>query len=96
MSTEEILQRLRDRQQEIARDYDARIVGIFGSYARGEQRADSDLDMLVEFNRRATYFTVFDLEEFLGELLCCKVEICPEGSLRKEVASSVSRDLIRL
>jgi len=96
MSTEEILQRLRARQGEIARDYRARVVGIYGSYARGEQQDRSDLDMLVAFDRGATYLTLFALEDFLQELLQCKVDICTTNGLRKEIAPSVERDLVAL
>ena len=44
-------------------------LGVFGSYVRGEQKADSDLDVLVEFNERLGFFKFLELEEFLQEQL---------------------------
>ncbi len=48
---------LKNLEDEIRKEYKAEIIGIFGSYARGEQRKSSDVDILVRFFERATLFT---------------------------------------
>ena len=48
---EEIREVIRAHQDELHRRYKARVVGVFGSYVRGEQREDSDLDLLAEFDK---------------------------------------------
>ncbi|MCZ7381312.1 MAG: nucleotidyltransferase domain-containing protein [Candidatus Methanoperedens sp.] len=49
MNKTKILKILADLRSEIKHKYKARIKGIFGSYARGEQKRTSDIDILVDF-----------------------------------------------
>lgn len=49
MTKDEILRTLEFLKEEIRQKYKAEIKGIFGSYSRGEQKKDSDLDVLVDF-----------------------------------------------
>lgn len=52
--------------QEVARmRYRAEIVGVFGSYARGEARSRSDVDVLVHFLEGASLFDLVGLADFL-------------------------------
>jgi len=63
---EEILQVIRRNQAQI-RGLGARRIGLFGSFVRGEQRADSDVDLLVEFERGQRTFDHFIQLSFLLE-----------------------------
>ena len=69
---------------------------LFGSYSRGEETVDSDIDLLVSFDSTARISLMklsgmsLDLEELLGR----KVDIVPEGSLRTYAEASVNRDKI--
>ena len=69
---EEIKEKLRDLSEEIQKQYRAEIVGIFGSYVRGEQKRKSDLDVLVKFHDGATLFDFVGLAIFLEEKLGIK------------------------
>lgn len=60
---EEILEALRARLPELGQRYHVTGLGVFGSYARGEQGRKSDLDILVEFSEAPTFFQFLDLEE---------------------------------
>ena len=54
-------------------------IGVFGSFARGEQTIDSDVDILVEFKEnQETFDNYMDLKFYLEDLFKC--EIC-KGSL---------------
>lgn len=66
MTPKEILHKLEENRKTI-RGFGVRRLGIFGSYARGEQIGTSDLDFLVEFDR-ATFDNYFDLKFFLEGL----------------------------
>ena len=48
---------------------------LFGSVSRGEERPDSDLDLLVEFSQDWTYFELFDLAEELERLCGRRVDV---------------------
>ena len=52
--------------------YKVKELGVFGSYLRGEQRQDSDLDLLVDFEKEISLWDVMELEEFLSERLGVK------------------------
>ena len=68
---------------------------LFGSYARGEEREDSDVDILVEFDRSLpigllAYVRMHrELEEKLGR----KVDLVEEGTLRPAVQRTANRDM---
>lgn len=60
-----IRQKIRKLSPKIRKDYKAEAIGIFGSYARGEQRKGSDLDVPVRFHKGATLFDFVELADFL-------------------------------
>ncbi len=64
-SVEEIEEILKSFKNDIKRNYKAEVVGIFGSFARGEQKSDSDVDILVKFYKDATLFDYMRLSMFL-------------------------------
>ncbi len=71
-----------EREQDILKSLGVKQLGLFGSFARGEQRADSDVDFLVEFEPDQKSFDNFmRLAFFLEELLKRKVELVTPESL---------------
>jgi len=69
---EEIIKRLNGLNKEIRKQYKAEVIGIFGSYVRGEQKKKRDLDVLVKFYEGATLFDLVGLTIFLEEKLGIK------------------------
>ena len=94
MSTEDLLMKLKELKPIIAARYRAKEVGLFGSFARGEQNASSDIDVLVEFEEGADLFDLIGLTDYLEELLQRKVDIVPKRALRAELRESVLREVI--
>ena len=92
----EIQNTIAAEKDEIRRRYRAEIKGIFGSYARGDFHADSDLDLLVDFNEGANLFDLVGLQQFLEEKLGCKVDLVSCRSLRKELRTSILNEMISL
>ena len=68
----EIPETLSSLKAEARERFKAEIKGIFGSYARGEQREGSDLDVLVEFSEGANLLHLTGLADFLEEKLHLK------------------------
>ena len=65
----------------------ARRLGVFGSFARGEARADSDVDVYVEFDEgKRTYDNFFALHELLENLLGRRVDLVTDKSLTETKA----------
>lgn len=69
---------------------------LFGSFARGEQRADSDVDLLVEFDKSAKVGLLKHATIQLGleDVLCRQVDLVPSNALYPEVREYVDRDKI--
>ncbi len=68
-------------------------IGIFGSYARGENKAGSDMDILVKFKSRLTLLDLVGLEMALSEKLGVKVDLVTEGALSKFFRDDVLREV---
>ena len=65
----------------------ARRIGVFGSFARGEARGDSDVDVYVEFDEaKRTYDNFFALHELLESLLGRRVDLVTDKSLTETKA----------
>jgi len=93
-SSAEISATLGSLKVEARQRFKAEIRGIFGSYVRGEQKAGSDLDVLVEFDEGANLLDLVGLSIFLEEKLHLKVDVVAESSLRKEIKDIVLREKI--
>ena len=69
---------------------------LFGSVARGEASADSDVDLLVSFRETPTFSGYMKLRIFLEDLLGARVDLITESGLREGVRPFVERDAIRV
>ena len=96
MKLADIQKTLAESKDEIRREYKAEIQGIFGSYARGDFHADSDLDLLVDFDAGAGLFKAIGLQHFLEDKFGCKVDVVTRRALREEMRDSVYRDMVRV
>ncbi|MDP3698389.1 MAG: nucleotidyltransferase family protein [Nanoarchaeota archaeon] len=70
--------------------------GIFGSYARGEAKKRSDVDMLIQFKGRKSYFDLVGLEQELGERLGKKVDLLTYKSVNLLLKKSIFEDEVRI
>jgi hypothetical protein len=81
----------RDRLDEFA----VKALFLFGSVARGEATPESDVDLLVEFDRPVGLFTLLKLQSYLEELLGCSVDLGTPNSLRPHLRETVLKEAIR-
>lgn len=71
-------------------------LAVFGSVARDEAQPASDLDLLVEFDGPTTFDRYMDAKIFIEDLLNCPVDLVTRKGVRRELASSVEREAIRV
>jgi predicted nucleotidyltransferase len=72
-------------------------VGIFGSFARGDNKKGSDIDILVEFKEAPSLLTLIKLENDLSEILGVNVDLVTTGALKnKRIKKSIKKDLINI
>ena len=89
----ELFQRLRERQADLGRLGVARL-GVFGSFARGEQTADSDVDLLVDFAPGQKSFDHFmALVDLLEETLQRRVELVTPEALSPHLGPHILREV---
>ena len=93
-SVGEVEKILKDFKNDIKQNYRAEVVGIFGSFARGEQKSDSDIDILVKFHKDATLFDFMRLSMFLQEKLGIDVDIVPQDAIREELRERIVKEAI--
>jgi len=80
------LARLNNHASEL-RGLGARRIGVFGSFARGEVKPDSDVDIYVEFEpSQRTYDNFFALHELLGRLFQRSVDLVTDQALSETKA----------
>ena len=81
---------LRNLKPMLSEKYEVERIGFFGSYARGEQTNDSDIDILVEF-RRPLGWAFFDLQELLERELQRKVDLVSMKALKEQLRDEILR-----
>jgi predicted nucleotidyltransferase len=81
----------RDRLSEFA----VKALFLFGSVARDEATPESDVDVLVAFDRPVGLFTLLGLKAYLEELLGCSVDVGTPCSLRPHLREAVLKEAIR-
>jgi len=96
LTLERILQTLRRHLPGLRERYGVKSLWVFGSYVRGEQKPNSDLDILVEFDKTPTLFELMDLEEELEDLLKVKVDLVTRNALRGEIGKRILEEGVPL
>lgn len=93
---EEIKQILSERKSWLCETYQITELGIFGSYARGEQTQDSDVDVLIDYEQAPTLFEVVNLRDFLRDLTGLPVDIVTKNGLKPRIRDRVLAEVIYL
>jgi hypothetical protein len=94
VSREAVLATLAKLKTELRDEYGIKELGLFGSFARGEATAESDMDVLVEFARPIGFFKFLELEERLSEALGHKVDLVPKKALKPHIGASILAEVL--
>jgi uncharacterized protein len=80
------------KNREIFKKYRVKKIGLFGSYARGEQDKNSDIDFLIEFEK-PNFDNFMDLSFYLENLFGRKVELITNGNLSPYIQPYVEKEV---
>lgn len=94
MTRDDTLKLLRDHGPEIRERFGVKRLAVFGSTARDEARDDSDVDVMVEFEGKATFKGFMGLKFYLEELLQRNVDLVTNDAIRPRTRPSIERDLV--
>lgn len=94
-STAEIKQNLINCLPLVQSNYQVKRLGIFGSYIRNEQTADSDLDVLVEFEQNARFglLKFCELENYLSDKIGIKVDLVMKDGLKPRIGDRILQEV---
>lgn len=90
----ELIQTLRAHDSDLRERLGVRSLALFGSYVRGEARARSDLDILVEFDRVPSLLKLLEIEQYLTDLLGVKVDLVMKDALKPEIGRRILSELV--
>lgn len=93
---DDIMAQLRALQPDLRRRYPIRDMGIFGSYVRGEQREDSDLDVLVDLGDGLDLLGYAGLQIELSDALGVRVDLVEREALRPRLAPHILAEVVAI
>ncbi len=93
MTKRDILSFLRAHKDEMYEKFGLVKVGLFGSYVRGEQREDSDIDLAVEIESSNKFRSFFGLKAYLENGLQKQVDLGIESSIKPVVHKYITKEI---
>ncbi|HSO84231.1 nucleotidyltransferase family protein [Thiocapsa sp.] len=96
MNRDQSLRLLAEHKADLTRRFGVVDLALFGSTARGDERVDSDIDILVSFDGPSTSQRYFGVQFYLEDLLGRPVDLGTRKALRRELAPYVEREAIRV
>lgn len=85
---------LKNEKEYLREEYKVSRIGVFGSYVRGEETEDSDLDILVDFDEPVSLFDLVEMENYLEDKLGVEVDLVTENSLKPSIRARVNDEVI--
>lgn len=89
MKREEIFEKV----AKILKNQGASKIAIFGSYIRGEEKPESDIDVIVEFSERKSLLEFIKIERELSEVLGIKANLLTERSISPYLIDTIRREM---
>ena len=94
MTKDYILDYLKLHRSELKKNFGVTKIGLFGSYARDEATAQSDIDIAVEIESKNSFRSFFSLLYFLEQGLNSKIDLGIEHSIKPIVKQTILKDII--
>jgi len=95
MTSKAVISRIRKHRTQLTK-LGVKSLSLFGSVARGEEKSDSDVDILVEFEGKATFDRFMDTKFYLEEILGRKVDLVTPQAIKPRMTPYIMQDLIHV
>lgn len=92
---QEIKAILSEQKEGIYKRYGVKIIGIFGSYTRDEQKNTSDVDILIEIDKPIG-LKFYELWDYLEKLLECRVDLVRRSLIREDLKDHILKEAVNL
>ncbi|OIP37954.1 hypothetical protein AUJ95_07460 [Candidatus Desantisbacteria bacterium CG2_30_40_21] len=93
---EEIKKVLKENKTILSNEFKIKEIGLFGSYLRDEAKEDSDIDVLVEFNKTVGLLEFIALENHLSDTLGIKVDLVMKSALKPRIGRHILEEVVYL
>jgi predicted nucleotidyltransferase len=93
---DDVIAQLRRMQPDLRRRYPVRELGVFGSYVRGEQTENSDLDVVVDLGEGIGLFELAGLQQDLSDALGVRVDLVMKGALKRGIGQRILSEAVIL
>jgi predicted nucleotidyltransferase len=93
MKRDQVLEIIAKHREEL-KQLGVKSLFLFGSVARDEANMNSDVDLLVEFNRTVGLFEFIEVKIYLEDILGCSVDLGTEKALKEHLREPVLKDMI--
>jgi len=90
---EDVLKVLKKELPYLKKNYCVSNIGLFGSYSRGEQTENSDIDLLVDFEKSIDFFKLLEMEDYLKEKFGIEVEVVTKPALKDRIKSKILKEV---
>lgn len=84
---------IRKNRKELEEKYGLKEIGVFGSYVRGDQEVNSDIDLLVEVERPMGFVKFIRLESYLSQILHTKVDLVTKKALKPHIGRRILQEV---
>jgi predicted nucleotidyltransferase len=94
-----IKQKITENKEYLLKTYGVEEIGVFGSYARGDNDENSDIDIAIEINHDKAIVGFFEfsrMERFLEQLLGRKVDLVVKDAIKPYIKESILAQMIML
>ena len=96
MKNSDEIEKIKEKIIPVLKEHNVTKAGIFGSYARGEQKDKSDIDLLIEICNGTDLFELIRLKTKLQKIINIKVDLVEYAGIRNELKTSILNDQIRI
>ena len=93
---QEIVKIFSEHKAEIYKKFQVESLAVFGSVSRGSATSDSDIDILVKYQKTPGFFAFLELKQYLENIVGRRVDLVTEGALKKQLRDQIIKEAIRV
>ena len=90
----EIKKSLSEQKPILLKKYAVNRLGVFGSYVRGDQHQNSDLDVLIDYEEAPSLITLIEMEYYLSEIIRVKVDLLTTKGIKSQLKDSILKEVV--
>jgi hypothetical protein len=85
-----------EHKAELYEKFQVESLAVFGSVSRGSAKSDSDIDILVKYQKTPGFFAFLELKQYLENIVGRPVDLVTEGALKKQLRDQIIKEAIRV